>query len=559
MKIEFSYEELESKRNTGELKYSDKKQNSRRLLSSTVWNKFQIIQCKREDIFVDVSNYVICKKCSRFLKYNGTTTTGLKNHTCRFIEVDSNNSSASTEIKFTDEDKKLIRDSATKFIVNDLRPFYAIEGIGLNSLLSSVIDLVHKYPTISSDKIMNSLPSRNTLRKHVVDSAKQCKIQIKSELQKALNFPGEFAIAVDLWKDQYKCTTYAGIVAHYNIIENDKIERKSLVCLVNEVDALTKTAKCLRTHIIKAFDEIFDIDESVFVTKVKRITDRGKNIANAMSTDGGVHLYCYCHLINNLVDNICKNGQVQILISNASSLTNYMKTSGMNTFLPSTLKSFVTTRWNSVYMMLKSIYDNFDEIYNLLLKKEQETRSYKYVCKIRCMQQSEISEVINFLKIFQQLSINLESEKEITLHKVWPTFIRLKSSLISNEDDSELIANMKKLGTEYFQKNIIDFTPRMEHKLACFLHPILKGRYSTCLQDRYEIEKYIEDRSKCYQKNEAENSQASLHSNNQSWKGDDLFIDLTTSPNEVTENVSISSNDIREEIQNYLFFNVTVS
>lgn len=118
---------------------------------------------------------------------------------------------------------------------------------------------------------------------------------------------------------------------------------------------------------------------------------------------------------------------------------------------------------------------------------------------------------------------------------------------------------MKKLGTEYFQKNIIDFTPRMEHKLACFLHPMLKGRYSTSLKDRYEIEKYIKERSKCYQQNEAEKSQASLQSSNQSWIGDDLFIDLTTSPIEVTENASISSNDEREEIQNYLFFNVTVS
>lgn len=230
----------------------------------------------------------------------------------------------------------------------------------------------------------------------------------------------------------------------------------------------------------------------------------------------------------------------------------------MNAFLATTLKSFVTTRWNSVYMMLHSIHENYDQIYQILSKKEQETKTYKYICKIHCLDPSEMLNVIGFLKFFQQLSINLESDKEITLHKVWPTFDRLRSSLNPNENDSELIADMKKLGHEYFEKNMSDFKPHIEHKLACFLHPLLKGRYSTTLQDRYEIEKYIEERSLPYQEHYIEKSQTSTRNGSDSWIGDDLFIDLTTTPNDDVENSS-GPIDIHEELQNYLFFNVTVS
>lgn len=41
--------------------------------------------------------------------------------------------------------------------------------------------------------------------------------------------------------------------------------------------------------------------------------------------------------------------------------------------------------------------------------------------------------------------------------------------------DSELIDEMKLLGRGYIDKNKNEIAPRMPHKLALLLHPLLKG------------------------------------------------------------------------------------
>ncbi len=47
-------------------------------------------------------------------------------------------------------------------------------------------------------------------------------------------------------------------------------------------------------------------------------------------------------------------------------LVRYFKKSGLNSKLEITLKSDIITRWNSIYFMLKSIFDNYEQIEMIL-------------------------------------------------------------------------------------------------------------------------------------------------------------------------------------------------
>lgn len=225
---ELSLRELQEKYRNGELKFEKKTQNSRRKITSAAWEKFKVIEAQRGNSFVPVKNFVFCESCKMFQTYNGITTTALKSHNCispnqqRMDNVIINKAI----VKFVDVDKKLIRDGATRFVVDDLRPFYAIEGTGLNALIGVVLNIAKKYPNASADDIMNLLPSRTTLRNHVVESAKSKIEAIKTELQSVLIYPGEFSVAVDLWKDQYKAKHYVGVVAHYYIEKKRRCSSK---------------------------------------------------------------------------------------------------------------------------------------------------------------------------------------------------------------------------------------------------------------------------------------------------------------------------------------------
>lgn len=164
---EFSVKELQEKLRKGELKFEKKAQNSRRNISSDVWQKFSIVEVQHADGFKLVKNFVFCNNCKVFQSYNGATTSGLRNHKCILLNQPkiSNGVTDKVSVKFSEGDKKLIRDGATAFVVDDLRPFYAVEGSGLNALIAAVLTIGKKYPNAHSDGVMALLPCRTTLRK----------------------------------------------------------------------------------------------------------------------------------------------------------------------------------------------------------------------------------------------------------------------------------------------------------------------------------------------------------------------------------------------------------
>lgn len=147
------------------------------------------------------------------------------------------------------------------------------------------------------------------------------------------------------------------------------IERKTNGFILNDrilctrdlhVDA--KDGEYIRRKLIeylKSYSLDSLIDQFVFVS------DRGSNIRKALEPYNAIH--CFAHMVNNLVVHMLK--EMGVSIAGVKALVKYFKVSGLNSILDETLKSFVQTRWNSVYYMMKSVIANWEQINDILREK----------------------------------------------------------------------------------------------------------------------------------------------------------------------------------------------
>jgi len=151
-------------------------------------------------------------------------------------------------------------------------------------------------------------------------------------------------------------------------------------------------------------------------------------------------------------------------IRECKSLVTYFMQSSLNSKLQKSLKQEVETRWNSKLEMLESINDQFEEISNLLLERDE-------LSKIENIDSTILQILINFLRKFREASDFLEGSKYPTLHMVIPWYKILISHCQVNISDNDALIQLKsvvgqiivnKLKIENIYKIAVFFDPRMK-------------------------------------------------------------------------------------------------
>lgn len=198
----------------------------------------------------------------------------------------------------------------------------------------------------------------------------------------------------------------------------------------------------------------------------------------------GKRANCWAHLINNVVHEMVKDSEAKQIVSDAAKLVKYIKKAGLNHHFNFTLKSYCETRWSTVYTMLDSILKNYETIYNVLEQRSKDEKSHRDCLKhIECIPKSTIIEMVNLLKPFKDWTDIIEADKRITIHKVWPIYIKMSEHLApTHEDDVGVISSknftlieaMKVFGRNYIRDKQSDFEPTIEQKMAVALHPRFK-------------------------------------------------------------------------------------
>lgn len=472
------------KKNDGLLEFRPKDNGRNKRKSSSAWDAFHLIYDMSNEGSI-VNDFVKCIKCDQFLSYKGPTTTQLLRHKCKAKQPTIDSFISVKRMNFTEFEINSVRESAMQFVVKDIRPFYAVEGCGLRNLCRSLITIGQKYPQMVDDDIERLIPHRTVIKEHVIEKANTVKKMIMDDFRKALEFPGYFACTTDLWTDDFRQVSYLCLTAHINIFENDKIRHKRYVYHVNSIDAMSKTAGVISKE-IKAVLQNFGVTEENMENRIFWTTDRGGNIRAAFSRCK--RLNCYAHMMNNIVEHMCKDEDARKTIKDAAALVKFMKSSGLNSKLKHSLKSYTETRWNTVYDCINSIDANYSDVLALLFEKENASnRNVDYVQRLSCLPRQIMQDMAQFLSIFKMLTDEIEGEKLVTIHRIWPAFIRINKLMEDDISDSTVIRGMKSIGRDYISSIHGDFLPTIEHKIGVFLHPMLKGLRMATQSEKEEI------------------------------------------------------------------------
>lgn len=143
-----------------------------------------------------------------------------------------------------------------------------------------------------------------------------------------------------------------------------------------------------------------------------------------------------------------------------------MRLTGKNNKLSATLKSYIKTRWNTVVEMFESFLNVYTEIRPLIIKVDILSRHDRVNVTL-------LTEITGFLKLFKNVSVELESDKQVTSVKILPAYEMIMDHIVICQNDSATIKNMKKRANDYINNNKEQVFPK-GYEMWAFFHPNFK-------------------------------------------------------------------------------------
>lgn len=148
----------------------------------------------------------------------------------------------------------------------------------------------------------------------------------------------------------------------------------------------------------------------------------------------------------------------------------------------------------------------------------------------------------------------LEGDTYITLHMVWPIYLKLFGVLAESDNDKIKEADgiysseseMKRLGRDYMEKNRSDFKPTFHHKAMTFLNPTMKKLNLINFSERMELHNDLEAHIKTYEISD-KSTPTSIYSQDNVSSQSSSFLDCFVSFDEVNAEATPDS-----EISNYV-------
>lgn len=161
------------------------------------------------------------------------------------------------------------------------------------------------------------------------------------------------------------------------------------------------------------------------------------------------------------------------------------------------LKIDVPTRWNSTYTMLKSIDNNYEKVYQVLIDIRMERLASN-------IDRSKLQLLIKFLEPFYQLTTKFSSQSKETLANVWPTVAGIFGFLNSTSISDALQIESDESAADFMDLETMKISmltgmtstvgrrhQRLKvttiHKIAAMLDPRLKKLSFTNREEKEEI------------------------------------------------------------------------
>lgn len=251
---------------------------------------------------------------------------------------------------------------------------------------------------------------------------------------------------------------------------------------------------------------------------------------------------------------MCEVQPVKKIVDDVSSLVSYIRNSGLNEKCNPKLKKYIDVRWNTVFYTLNSVALNYTQVAQILLEKERADKNADVMYKLTIIPRAELETISRFLEKFKNWTDQLEADKKPTLWMVWPIFSSLNKYLADNDEDCEIIRQMKKVGRNYIDTNISDFSPKMVHKISTVLQPLLKNIALATDAERREVYEIIDD---FIWKREPFHETIEDSSNKDSGRSENQEILDAFMGNSIVDTPPQSN--LTEELQRYLIAKVSLS
>lgn len=276
-----------------------------------------------------------------------------------------------------------------------------------------------------------------------------------------------------MWKDAYRQNSYLSLTLHY-ITSDWQLKKRTLFSAY--YDEHDKSGCSISNMLTKKAAE-FGIDKDM-LKKIKFVTDKGSNLVKAIELLGCDRFSCIAHGLNNVLSNgfnIKKYPDIfeaSDLIKNSKNIISYAKRSGHKS--ASALKNPVDTRFNTNYLLLKSIQDNYHTLFAeeyLAISQQQQSNGEANIYYIN---RELLKQVVDFLKVFEEAITNLECDLKPTSYLVplW-LMVDIPGALLVKSTDLQTLRLIKEHCKEYFQLNV-EPDLRKEHKVATLLNPMFK-------------------------------------------------------------------------------------
>lgn len=120
---------------------------------------------------------------------------------------------AKKKMKIHEKDQEELKESCVYFVANDMRPFHAVESVGMKRLLETVMNITKKYPMITRDDLNRILPCRKTVVNRTKEKAETIRQHITQLFLLAIANVGGFSCTTDMWTDNYKRGKYICLTA----------------------------------------------------------------------------------------------------------------------------------------------------------------------------------------------------------------------------------------------------------------------------------------------------------------------------------------------------------
>lgn len=465
-----------------------------KVLKALCWETLhEILDVTNQDAIIE--HFLYCIDCKKVIHnpYKNGNTNKLNRHSCQKKKANP----------LTSQDKEMLKMSSAKFVCVDVKAYSVVEGEGFKHLCGTIFAMGQKHSNLPVDDFIEALPSRNTVKDGVSKMSAESKKIIKNEIEKAKQWES-VSIAIDNWTDDHNHNSYFGIIVLIAYEEHGKIINKKFTLNVDSMPEMVKTKQVISEHLYRVLAE-YGLSKQEVIRIVTIISDRGANIKFCLKDEGLSHVFCFAHIINNIVGTMVKEEALKSLISYASELASYMKNGGLCTQLNTTLKTFSRTRWNGVYIMFDSILNNYAKIVEILAEKTEATRSYAssssktpldYISSIDI---GLMTTITKFLKNFHDITQSIEGHKNPTLHMVWPAYENIQQLLQTDiasfdSDNGHILEEIKTTGRNYMQSKLTDFKPTNAHRIAAILHPYLKKLPKINIHERREAYRILDQK-----------------------------------------------------------------